>query len=41
MSATEIVFTLEAKGGQLPLTLKLRQAVIAGWTGRDPRCHRH
>ena len=36
MSATEIVFTLEAKGGQLPLTLKLRQAVIAGWTGRDP-----
>ena len=35
MSATEIVFTLEAKGGQLPLTLKLRQAVIAGWTGRD------
>ena len=36
MSATEIVFTLEAKGGQLPLTLKLQQAVIAGWTGRDP-----
>jgi len=36
MSTTEIVFTLEAKGGQLPLTLKLRQAVIAGWTGRDP-----
>ena len=36
MSATEIVFTLEAKGGQLPLTLKLCQAVIAGWTGRDP-----
>jgi hypothetical protein len=36
MSATEIVFTLETKGGQLPLTLKLRQAVIAGWTGRDP-----
>ena len=36
MSATEIVFTLEAKGGQFPLTLKLRQAVIAGWTGRDP-----
>ena len=36
MSATEIVFTLETKGGQLPLTLKLQQAVIAGWTGRDP-----
>lgn len=36
MSATEIVFALETKGGQLPLTLTLRQAVIAGWTGRDP-----
>lgn len=36
MSATEIVFSLETTGGQLPLTLTLRQAVIAGWTGRDP-----
>ena len=36
MNATEIVFTLATKGGQLPLTLNLHQAVIAGWTGRDP-----
>jgi hypothetical protein len=36
MNASEIVFTLATKGGQLPLTLNLHQAVIAGWTGRDP-----
>ena len=32
----DIVFTLEAKGGRSPITLPIRQAVIAGWTGRDP-----
>jgi hypothetical protein len=32
----EIAFTLEAKGKRSQLTLPIRQAVIAGWTGRDP-----
>ncbi len=32
----DIAFTLEAKGGRTPLILPIRQAVIAGWTGRDP-----
>lgn len=32
----DITFTLEAKGGRSQLTLPIRQAVIAGWTGRDP-----
>ncbi len=32
----DITFTLEAKGSRSPLTLPIRQAVIAGWTGRDP-----
>lgn len=32
----DIAFTLDAKGGQTPVTLPIRQAVIAGWTGRDP-----
>ena len=32
----EIDFTLEAKGGRSQITLPIRQAVIAGWTGRDP-----
>lgn len=32
----DIVFTLEAKGGRSAITLPIRQAVIAGWTGRDP-----
>jgi len=27
---------LDADGRQVPLTLTIRQAVIAGWTGRDP-----
>ena len=33
---TDITFTLDAKGKQTPLTLSIREAVIAGWTGRDP-----
>lgn len=36
MSACDIAFTLDADGKQTPLTLTVRQAVIAGWTGRDP-----
>ena len=36
MNANEIAFTLDARGVQTPLTLPIRQAVIAGWTGRDP-----
>lgn len=36
MSACDIAFTLDADGRQTPLTLTIRQAVIAGWTGRDP-----
>ena len=36
MSACDIAFTLDAGGKQTPLTLTVRQAVIAGWTGRDP-----
>jgi hypothetical protein len=32
----DITFKLDAKGKQTPLTLPIRQAVIAGWTGRDP-----
>jgi hypothetical protein len=31
-----LAFTLETKGGRTPLTLPIRQAVVAGWTGRDP-----
>lgn len=36
MSACELSVTLDAKGGRSPLTLAVTQAVIAGWTGRDP-----
>jgi Protein of unknown function (DUF2848) len=32
----DITFTLETKGNRSQLTLPIRQAVIAGWTGRDP-----
>ena len=32
----DIAFTLETKNGRTALTLPIRQAVIAGWTGRDP-----
>jgi Protein of unknown function (DUF2848) len=35
-SGIELAFTLDANGTQTPLTLPIRQAVIAGWTGRDP-----
>lgn len=36
MSVREIGFTLEAGGRHTPLSLNIRHAVIAGWTGRDP-----
>jgi hypothetical protein len=32
----DLAFTIEAQGGPTPLTLPIDQAVIAGWTGRDP-----
>ena len=32
----DITFTLETNGNRSQLTLPIRQAVIAGWTGRDP-----
>jgi hypothetical protein len=32
----ELGFTLDAKGIRTPLRLSIGQAVIAGWTGRDP-----
>ncbi len=32
----DITFTLETKGSRSQITLPIRQAVIAGWTGRDP-----
>lgn len=36
MSACELAVTLESKAGRSPLALNITQAVIAGWTGRDP-----
>jgi hypothetical protein len=36
MSACDLAFTLDARGSRTPLTLSIRQAVVAGWTGRDP-----
>jgi hypothetical protein len=32
----ELAFTLQSRQGERPLTLSLKQAMIAGWTGRDP-----
>jgi uncharacterized protein DUF2848 len=32
----DLTFTIEDKGVPTPLTLAIDQAVIAGWTGRDP-----
>lgn len=32
----DLAVTLEAKGGRSQIMLPIRQAVIAGWTGRDP-----
>jgi hypothetical protein len=32
----DLTFTIDAKDATTPLTLAIDQAVIAGWTGRDP-----
>ena len=32
----DLTFTVEDNGAPTPLTLAIDQAVIAGWTGRDP-----
>ena len=32
----DLAFTIEAQGTATPLRLAINQAVIAGWTGRDP-----
>ena len=32
----DLTFTVDDKGAPTPLTLAIDQAVIAGWTGRDP-----
>ena len=32
----DLTFTIDAKGTTTPLMLAIDQAVIAGWTGRDP-----
>jgi Protein of unknown function (DUF2848) len=32
----DLAFTIDAQGMTTPLTLAIDQAVIAGWTGRDP-----
>src|SRR5436309_2681297 len=36
MSAIELDFTVDAGGSTKPLTIRVEQAVVAGWTGRDP-----
>jgi hypothetical protein len=42
MGAVDLALTLEAKSGLTPLQLSIDQAVIAGWTGRDPEArNRH
>src|SRR6202051_3892811 len=35
-SVFDLAFTVDAQGATTPLTLPIDQAVIAGWTGRDP-----
>jgi hypothetical protein len=32
----DLAFTVVTKDGKMPVTLPIQQAVIAGWTGRDP-----
>ena len=32
----DLAFTIDAQDATIPLTLPIDQAVIAGWTGRDP-----
>src|ERR1700720_4067067 len=35
-SVFDLTFTIDAQSASTPLTLPIDQAVIAGWTGRDP-----
>ena len=35
-SVFDLTFTVQDNGAGTPLTLPIDQAVIAGWTGRDP-----
>ena len=35
-SVVDLTFTVQDQGAGTPLTLPIDQAVIAGWTGRDP-----
>src|SRR3982075_3755771 len=35
-SVFDLTFTIDVQGTTTPLTLAIDQAVIAGWTGRDP-----
>src|ERR1700684_1896454 len=35
-SMFDLTFTIETRDATTPLTLAIDQAVIAGWTGRDP-----
>src|SRR3982074_2455218 len=35
-SVFDLAFTIDAQGATTPLTLAIDQAVVAGWTGRDP-----
>jgi hypothetical protein len=32
----DLAFTIDTQSASTPLTLPIDQAVIAGWTGRDP-----
>ena len=36
MSTPDLAFTITAGGGSQPRSIAIQQAVIAGWTGRDP-----
>jgi Protein of unknown function (DUF2848) len=35
-SGIDLDFTVEADGSKRPMTIRIEQAVVAGWTGRDP-----
>jgi hypothetical protein len=35
-SGIDLDFTVEAEGSKRPMTIRVKQAVVAGWTGRDP-----
>jgi Protein of unknown function (DUF2848) len=35
-SGIDLDFTVEAEGSTKPLTIRVEQVVVAGWTGRDP-----